>query len=385
MKRISVLGSTGSIGTQTLDVIRHCKGEFDVVVLTCGHNIGLLEKQIIEFSPKLVCVSEEADAKKLKEEFKNLTVYFGRDGLNKAAAFENTDLVVNALMGLSGFEPTVYALRAKKNIALSNKETLISGGDIIMKLAKDNGVFIYPVDSEHSAIFQCLQGAGDNKIKRLLLTASGGPFRGYTKEQLENVTVEEALNHPVWAMGSKVTIDSATMMNKGNEVIEACTLFDVDPDNVTVVVHKESAMHSAVEFEDGAIIAQMGVPDMKLPISYAINYPNRISGVSESLDLFKLSAMHFEECDRKVFKCLDLAFYAMKKGLSYRVVLNASNEIAVAAFLKGEIRFVEIAEVVEKAVMNHKGEALKTPEDVLRLDEEARGLAREIILGLKVK
>jgi len=383
MKRLSIFGSTGSIGTQTLEVVRRNSDDFAVSVLTCGKNIKLLQEQIDEFKPCIVCVSNENDAKVLNDKYKNLEVYFGREGLKKAASFENTDLVVNALMGMVGFEPTVYAIKAGKDLALANKETLVSGGDIVMNLAKENGVTIYPIDSEHSAIFQCLQGAGPNKIKKILLTASGGPFRGYTREQLETVTVESALKHPNWSMGSKITIDSASMMNKGLEVIEACTLFDVKPEDIEVVVHKESAIHSAIEFDDGSIIAQLGNPDMKIPIAYALTYPNRLSNISKPLDFFKLGSMHFEKADTSVFRCLGLAYLALSKGLSYRVVLNASNEIAVAAFLKGEIKFTAIADVVEHALNRHQGITLSTPEDVLMLDDKTRSEAKEYIEGIK--
>ncbi|MCQ2553639.1 MAG: 1-deoxy-D-xylulose-5-phosphate reductoisomerase [Clostridia bacterium] len=385
MKKLSILGSTGSIGTQTLEVVRRHPERFEVVALACGHNIELLKKQIEEFKPSFVAVAEESDAKNLALEYPDIKVEFGSLGIINAASETDCTMVVNALMGMIGFKPTVYAIQAGKDIALANKETLVSGGDVVMKMAKENNVQILPIDSEHSAIFQCLQGAGPNKIKRILLTASGGPFRGYTKEQLKDVTVEQALKHPNWSMGSKITIDSATLMNKGLEVIEAATLFGVNANQIQVVVHPESAIHSAIEFEDGSIIAQIGVPDMKIPIAYALTYPERLDDVSVPLNLFDLATMHFEKPDRHTFECLDLAYKAMEHGLSYRVVLNAANEIAVEAFLKGEITFLQIPEVINKACAQHRRVWIESPVGILAVDDNTRQFARRIIEQIKGK
>lgn len=385
MKKLSILGSTGSIGTQTLEVVRRHPERFEVVALACGHNIELLKKQIEEFKPSFVAVAEEEDAKKLAAEYPDIKVEFGSLGIINAASETDCTMVVNALMGMIGFKPTVYAIQAGKDIALANKETLVSGGDVVMKMAKENNVQILPIDSEHSAIFQCLQAAGPNKIKRILLTASGGPFRGYTKEQLKDVTVEQALKHPNWSMGSKITIDSATLMNKGLEVIEAATLFGVNANQIQVVVHPESAIHSAIEFEDGSIIAQIGVPDMKIPIAYALTYPERLDDVSVPLNLFDLATMHFEKPDRQTFECLGLAYKAMEHGLSYRVVLNAANEIAVEAFLKGEITFLQIPEVINKACAQHRRVWIESPVGILAVDDNTRQFARRIIEQIKGK
>lgn len=385
MKKLSILGSTGSIGTQTLEVVRRHPERFEVVALACGHNIELLKKQIEEFKPSFVAVAEEEDAMKLATEYPDIKVEFGSLGIINAASETDCTMVVNALMGMIGFKPTVYAIQAGKDIALANKETLVSGGDVVMKMAKENNVQILPIDSEHSAIFQCLQAAGPNKIKRILLTASGGPFRGYTKEQLKDVTVEQALKHPNWSMGSKITIDSATLMNKGLEVIEAATLFGVNANQIQVVVHPESAIHSAIEFEDGSIIAQIGVPDMKIPIAYALTYPERLDDVSVPLNLFDLATMHFEKPDRQTFECLGLAYKAMEHGLSYRVVLNAANEIAVEAFLKGEITFLQIPEVINKACAQHRRVWIESPVGILAVDDNTRQFARRIIEQIKGK
>lgn len=385
MKRLSILGCTGSIGTQTLELVRNNKDRFSVAALACGHNIDLLKKQIDEFKPGFVSVAEESDAKALALIYPEIKIEFGSIGLIDAASEIDCDMVVNALMGMVGFKPTVYALSAGRDVALANKETLVSGGEVVMKLAKENNARIIPIDSEHSAIFQCLQAAGPNKIKRILLTCSGGPFRGYKKEQLQNVTVEQALAHPSWSMGKKITIDSATLMNKGLEVIEAATLFDVNAHQIQVVIHPESAIHSAVEFEDGSIIAQIGKADMKIPIAYALSYPERLPDAGESLDLFELGSMHFEKPDRSTFECLGLAYKAMEHGLSYRVVLNAANEIAVEAFLKGEIRFTQIPEVINKACAQHRRVWIESPVGILAVDDNVRQFSRRIVEEIKGK
>lgn len=385
MKKLAILGCTGSIGTQTLEVVRSNKDRFSVVALACGHNIDLLKSQIDEFKPIFVSVADEADAMELSSVYPDIKFEFGNVGLIDAASETDCDMVVNALMGMVGFKPTVYALSSGKDVALANKETLVSGGEVVMKLAKDNNAKILPIDSEHSAIFQCLQAAGPNKIKKILLTCSGGPFRGYTKAQLENVTVEQALAHPSWSMGKKITVDSATLMNKGLEVIEASTLFGINANQIQVIVHPESAIHSAIEFEDGSIIAQIGKADMKIPIAYALSYPERLPDVGESLDFFKLGNMHFEKPDRGTFECLGLAYKAMEHGLSYRVVLNAANEIAVEAFLKGEIKFTQIPEVINKACAQHRRVWIESPVGILAVDDNVRQFSRRIVEEMKGK
>ena len=325
MKKISILGSTGSIGTQTLDIVR-INNDAEVVALSAHKNIDLLERQIREFNPKVVAIWEEADAKILSDKVKDLDVKvcFGMDGLIEVASVCDADIVVTAVVGMIGIEPTIAAIKAKKDIALANKETLVCAGHIIMPLAKDMGINIYPVDSEHSAIFQCLDK--NNPIKKILLTASGGPFRGFSKEELENVTLEDALKHPNWSMGKKITIDSATMINKGLEIIEASHLFGVDIDDIEVVIQKESIIHSMVEFKDNGILAQLGTPDMRLPISYAIFYPERRYISEERVDFSKLATLNFSKPDLDVFEGLNMAISAGKKGGSAPTVLNAANE-----------------------------------------------------------
>lgn len=385
MKKLAILGSTGSIGTQTLEVVRNNKDKYQVVALACGHKVDLLKEQIDEFKPSFVSVAEEKDAADLKRVYPNIKVESGSLGLINAASETDCDMVVNALMGMIGFKPTIYAIEAGKDIALANKETLVSGGDVVMNLAKEHGVKILPIDSEHSAIFQCIQAAGPNKIKKILLTASGGPFRGKKIDELKDVTVEQALKHPNWSMGNKITIDSATLMNKGLEVIEAATLFGVISNDIQVVVHPESAIHSAVEFEDGSIIAQMGIADMKIPIAYALSYPDRLPDICKPLDLFELQTMHFEKPDMKTFECLGLAYKALEHGLSYRVVLNAANEIAVQAFLNKEISFLQIPEVINKACAQHRRVWIETPIGILALDDSTRVFARRIVEEIKGK
>lgn len=359
MKKVAILGSTGSIGTQTLDVIRRNPDKFKVVALTCGNNIDKLSEQIQEFEPEIAysCnVNPKEDRKRLIE-----------------VATCDCDIVVNGLMGMVGLEPTYYAINAGKDVAFANKETLVVGGEVIMKAVKDNGVKLLPVDSEHSAIFQCLEGNKDRKIKKILLTASGGPFRGYTKEMLEHVTLEQALNHPKWSMGKKITVDSATMMNKGLEVIEAKWLFDVDPDNIEILVHPQSIVHSAVEFMDNSIIAQMGIPDMRIPISLALGYPERLNNPDRELDMFTEGAnLTFEKPDRETFKCIDIAYDAIKKGGSYPVVMNAANEVLVAKFLRGEIRFIDIPNTILDVMSKHEGKKNLSISEIVHLDREVR-------------
>jgi len=349
---ISILGSTGSIGTQTLSVIESHPDLFNVTSLSCGSNIDLLETQARKFKPDTVSVASEKDASDLRSRLKDtgIKVMSGMDGLLSTAADPKSDILVTGIVGMKGIRPTIEAIKAGKNIALANKETLVCAGHIIMPLAKEYNAKIIPVDSEHSAIFQSLQGNEDNPIKKIILTASGGPFAGMTRDDLEKVTLEDALSNPNWKMGKKVTVDSADMVNKGLEVMEAGWLFNVRRDQIEVAVHRQSILHSAVEFEDGAIIGQMGLPDMRLPIQYALTYPKRLKSPVESLDLFKVSTLSFTRPDLNVFRGLSLAFSAMDKGGNIPTAFNAADEAAVGLFLQRKIRFVEIPELIEKAM-----------------------------------
>lgn len=371
MKKIAILGSTGSIGTQTLEVVR-ANGDIGVVVLTAGKNVDLLEKQIREFRPKFAAIWKEKDAKELKERLTDIhcEIGFGMEGLIQAAVIAEADVVVTAVVGMIGIEPTVAAIEAGKDIALANKETLVCAGHIIMPLAKEKKVQILPVDSEHSAIFQCLQGNENNPIEKILLTASGGPFRDYTKSQLEKVTLQDALHHPNWSMGKKITIDSSTMVNKGLEVIEAKWLFSVEQENIQVVVQPQSIIHSMVQFQDGGVMAQLGTPDMKLPIQYALYYPNRRKLLGERLDFTRLSEITIARPDMEVFEGLKYAFEACKIGGSMPTVLNAANEYAVAKFLDGKIRYVDIVRMIRTAMDHHK--LIQNPSvcDILRIQLE---------------
>ncbi len=355
MKKISILGSTGSIGTQTLDVIRE-HGDMQVVALSCGRNLSLIEKQAREFKPQFVSVSDENDAKKLRTSLADtdIEVGYGMDGLIRCATIEPCDIVVTAIVGMLGIRPTIAAIKAKKTIALANKETLVTAGHIIIPLAKEYGVSILPVDSEHSAIFQSLNGEDKRTIDKILLTASGGPFRGWTKEQLAGVRPEDALKHPNWTMGRKITIDSSTMVNKGLEVMEARWLFGVEMDQIQVVVQPQSVIHSMVQFADGAVIAQLGTPDMKLPIQYALYYPERRFLPGERLDFAKLGSITFEDPDMEVFRGLKLAYRAGKRGGSLPTVYNAANEYAVGKFLNREISYLTIIDMIEGAMEHHK-------------------------------
>lgn len=349
---VSILGSTGSIGTQTLSVIESHPDLFNVTSLSCGSNIDLLETQARKFKPDTVSVASEKDAYDLRSRLKDtgIKVMSGMDGLLSTAADPRSDILVTGIVGMKGIRPTIEAIKAGKNIALANKETLVCAGHIIMPLAKEYNAKIIPVDSEHSAIFQSLQGNEDNPIKKIILTASGGPFAGMTRDDLEKVTLEDALSNPNWKMGKKVTVDSADMVNKGLEVMEAGWLFNVRRDQIEVAVHRQSILHSAVEFEDGAIIGQMGLPDMRLPIQYALTYPKRLKSPVESLDLFKVSTLSFTRPDLNVFRGLSLAFSAMDKGGNIPTAFNAADEAAVGLFLQRKIRFVEIPELIEKAM-----------------------------------
>ncbi len=351
MKKIAILGSTGSIGTQTLEIVDEQR-DIEVIALSAGGNIDLLEKQMRKYKPKYVSVWEEAKAKELRENTLDLgiPIGYGMEGLIETATIKESEILVTAIVGMLGIRPTIAAIKAGKKIALANKETLVTAGHIIMPLAKEYKVPILPVDSEHSAIFQSLQGAGTNSIHKILLTASGGPFRGRTIEELKNIQVEDALKHPNWSMGRKITVDSSTLVNKGLEVMEAKWLFDVDLDQIQVVVHPQSVIHSAVEYEDGAVIAQLGTPDMRLPIQYALYYPERRNLSGKRLNLFELGNLTFEEPDSKTFKGLELAYKAMRRGGNIPTVYNAANEKAVCLFLNRQISYLQITELIEEAM-----------------------------------
>lgn len=353
MKKIAILGSTGSIGTQTLDIVRE-QGDIQVVAMAAGSNISLLEAQMREFRPSLVSVWDEKKASELRTNTKDLGIKIvsGMEGLLEVSVIPESEILVTAIVGMLGIRPTIAAIKAGKKIALANKETLVTAGHIIIPLAKEYKVPILPVDSEHSAIFQSLQGAGDNKISRILLTASGGPFRGRKADELKNIQVEDALKHPNWSMGRKITIDSSTLVNKGLEVMEAKWLFDVALDQIQVVVHPQSVIHSAVEYQDGAVIAQLGTPDMRLPIQYALYYPERRNLSGRRLDLFEIADLTFEKPDTDTFRGLALAYQAMEKGGNIPTVYNAANEKAVSLFLDQKISYPEITELIEACMEN---------------------------------
>ena len=371
MKKIAILGSTGSIGTQTLEVVRE-NGDLEVLGLAAGNNIKLLEAQIREFHPKVAAVWSEEKAKELRENVKDLNVKIvsGMDGLIEVSVIPESEVLVTAIVGMIGIRPTIEAIKAGKNIALANKETLVTAGHIIMPLAKAHNVAILPVDSEHSAIFQSLQGNPRGALHKILLTASGGPFRGRTKEQLRNIQVEDALKHPNWEMGRKITIDSSTLVNKGLEVMEAKWLFDVDFDHIEVVVHPQSIIHSMVEYVDGAIIAELGTPDMKLPIQYALYYPDRRFLPGERVNFATLGQLTFEKPDLETFDGLRLAFEAGRTGGSMPTVYNAANELAVSKFLDRKIKYLEIPEIIETCMANHKNIINPTVEEILQTEKE---------------
>lgn len=366
MKQIAILGSTGSIGTQTLEVVRE-NGDIQVLAMAAGNNIALLEQQIREFHPKLVAVWSEEKAKELRDRIKDTKteVMCGMDGLIAVSVYKDVEILVTAIVGMIGIRPTIEAIKAGKHIALANKETLVTAGHIIMPLAKEYGVSILPVDSEHSAIFQSLQGNEHKSIHKILLTASGGPFRGKKEEDLLNIKVEDALKHPNWTMGQKITIDSSTMINKGLEVIEAKWLFDVDVDQVQIVVQPQSIIHSMVEYVDGAIMAELGTPDMKLPIQYALYYPERRYLPGDRLDFWSLGKIDFEKPDMKTFYGLELAYEAGRKGGSLPTVFNAANELAVSKFLNREIKYLEIMEIVEDCMRAHRNIENPTLQQIL--------------------
>lgn len=382
-KRIAILGSTGSIGTQALDVVRAHADKFEIEVLTAQNNADLLIRQALEFNPNVVVIANEAYYEQVKAVLqpKNIKVYTGAKAIAEVVEMDTIDIVLTALVGYAGLQPTLKAIAARKTIALANKETLVVAGEMVMGLAKEKGVHIFPVDSEHSAIFQCIVGEFHNKIEKIILTASGGPFRGKDKNFLKTVTKEQALKHPNWDMGAKITIDSASLMNKGLEVIEAKWLFGLESHQIETVIHPQSIIHSMVQFEDGSLKAQMGLPDMKLPIQYALSYPHRISSDFPRFDFTQPHQLTFEKPDTDTFRNLKLAYQALEKGGNLPCVLNAANEIAVDLFLKDQIGFLDISGVIEDTMAKVSFVAHPVLEDYIASDQEARAVAQ----GLKLK
>ncbi len=380
-KGIAILGATGSVGTQALDVIRAFPDKFEAVVLTCGSNAELLIKQALEFKPKSVVVTDPIQYKKVKEAlaFQDTTVLYGEEGLIEVVQYAEIGIVLNAIVGSAGLKPTVMAIQSRKDIALANKETLVVAGELIMALVKQYGVNMLPVDSEHSAIFQCLVGEEQNPIEKIYVTASGGPFRGRKRDELLQVTKAQALKHPNWSMGAKITIDSASLMNKGLEVIEAKWLFDLAIDQVDVIVHPQSIVHSLVQFKDGSMKAQMGVPDMKLPIQYALTYPARFENNFERFNFMDYPTLHFEKADMETFRNLALAYETLRAGGNKSCILNAANEVVVAAFLADKIGFLEMSDVIENTLEKVEFIANPTLEDYLETDRLARLITKEII------
>ncbi len=380
-KGVALLGCTGSIGTQALEVIEAYPDYFDLQVITANNNADLLIEQAKKYHPNTVVIVNEDHFEKVKEALweDDIHVYAGKDALCQVVEYSEVDVVLTALVGYAGLKPTIRAIEAKKNIALANKETLVVAGELVTKMARECGVNIYPVDSEHSAIFQCLTGEFHNKIEKIYLTASGGPFRGWTTEKLKDVKKEQALKHPNWEMGAKITIDSATLMNKGLEVIEAKWLFALKPDQIDVIVHPQSIVHSIVQFEDGSMKAQMGLPDMKLPIQYAMTYPERFKTDFPRFNFLDYPSLTFEQPDRETFKNLNLAFRAMDEEGTSACALNAANEITVQAFLEDKIGFLEIAEINEKTMASVENIQKPTYEDYVKVDKEARQKAEELV------
>ena len=380
MKKIAILGSTGSIGTQTLEVARE-NGDLEIVSLAAGSNVAKLEEQIREFHPKLAAVWSEESASDLRARVRDLDVKVvsGMEGLVEVCTCPEAEIVVTAIVGMIGIIPTVEAMKAGKDIALANKETLVTAGHMIIPLAEEKGVRLLPVDSEHSAIFQCLQGENRGQLKKILLTASGGPFRGKKRKELQTITAKDALRHPNWSMGRKITIDSATLMNKGLEVMEAKWLFDVEIEQIEVLVHPQSIIHSAVEYEDGAVIAQMGEPDMRVPIQYALTYPRRLKNSFPKIDFFARNTLTFEKPDRETFRCLALAYQALETGGTLPAVLNGANEVAVARFLEGEISFLQIPLLIENVMDAYTVKYEYTLEDLLEADAWARACASKFV------
>ena len=377
-KKIAILGSTGSIGTQALEVIDKIKDDLEVIALSAGNNINLISKQIEKYKPQIVSVKTKADADNLQKKYPSIKFLYGEEGLIKIADIDNIDIILVAVSGKIGLKPTIRAIQNKKDIALANKETLVMAGDIVMKLAKENNVKIIPVDSEHSAIFQCINKR--EEVKHLIITSSGGPFRSSTKEEMEHADLDEALAHPRWKMGKKITVDSATLMNKGLEVIEAHHLFDFEYDDIKVIVHPQSYIHSAVEYKDGSIIAQIGNPSMHIPIQYALTYPKRVEGIeTESFDFIKAAKFEFYEPDIDKFPSLALAIKAGKKGGTYPVCMNAANEEAVFAFLEKKIKFLDIYNITKQVFDLYKSIENPTIDDIIEEDEKIRIQTRKII------
>ncbi|WP_430534708.1 1-deoxy-D-xylulose-5-phosphate reductoisomerase [Listeria rocourtiae] len=380
MRKINLLGATGSVGSQTLAIVREHPELFQVVALSFGRNMKLGMAVIHEFQPEIVSVEHRRDYDKLKLEFPEIKVYYGALGLQEVATYSHGDILINAVMGSVGLQPTLDAIAAGKEIAIANKETLVTAGHLVMRAAKEKGVRLVPVDSEHSAIFQCLQGENPASIDKLIVTASGGSFRDKTRDQLKDVTVAEALAHPNWSMGNKITIDSATMFNKGLEVIEAHWLFDLDYDKIDVVIHRESVIHSMVAFKDGSHIAQLGLPDMRVPIQYALTYPERASiSFNKPFDITEFGTLHFDKMDLHRFPALKLAYTAGKIGGTMPSVLNAANEIAVAGFLNGQVAFQDIEALVENAMNRHK--VIQNPdlETIFQVDQETRAYVKTLL------
>lgn len=370
MKKIAIFGSTGSIGTSTLNVIRENPELFKVVTLVAGKNIEKLCEQIEEFGPQNVYIISEQDADIIRSKYHDINIYYGESGMEEISMLTDFDISISALVGISGLKPTYNMIKNGKTVALANKEVLVAGGKLIMNAAKQYGAKLLTVDSEHSAIMQCLNGEDTNPIDKILLTASGGPF--FDKEINDDITVEDALNHPTWKMGAKVTIDSSTMMNKGFEIIEAKWLFDVDPDKIEVVVHKKSLVHSMVQFIDGTIMANIGPKSMQIPIAYALNYPNRLKNNIEKLDLFQIRELVFEKPDLEKFKCLRLAYDAIKKGHCYQVILNAADEVLVEAFLNKKIKYTDIPNGIEHMMNMYENKELNTVDEILNFDKEVK-------------
>lgn len=379
IKTVSILGSTGSIGTQSLEVCE--KHGIKVTALAAHSSVDMLEQQARKFKPSKVCIYRDDKYSELKERLADtdIKVLSGMDGLCEIAVMDESDIVLNSVVGMVGLLPTLTAMEAGKNVALANKETLVAGGKIVTELAKKKGVTIYPIDSEHSAVFQCLQGNKREQLSKMILTASGGPFFGYTYDQLKNVTKEQALHHPNWDMGNKITIDSATLMNKGLEFIEAKWLFDLRPDQIEIVVHRQSVVHSAVEYNDYSVIAQMGVPDMKIPIQYALLYPDRMECPTGRLSLTDYGKLTFEKPDYDTFKCLSAAIEAITRGGAYPCLVNSANEEAVRAFLHDEIKFIQIGEIVSSVLDKFEYFDINSYEDVTKADSMAREYVRSVI------
>ena len=382
-KNVAVIGSTGSIGRQTLDIIAQHPDKFSAEVLTANTQADLLIEQALKFNPNVVVIADKTQYAKVKEALSqtDIKVFAGKESIDDVVQMDCVDIVLMALVGFAGLSPTIKAIEKGKLIALANKETLVVAGEYVMSLAKQNNTAILPVDSEHSAIFQCLIGEINNEINKIYLTASGGPFRNLNSEELSKVSVAQALNHPNWAMGKKVTIDSATLMNKGFEMIEAKWLFDIKPSKIEAVIHPQSIIHSMVEFEDGSIKAQLGIADMRLPIQYALSFPERLPNSSEKLDIYKYSTLTFEKPNRELFPCLDMAYYAIEKGGNAPAIMNAANEVAVEAFLKEKIKFIEIGNIIEKAFNTFAFVEKPSLEDYFKTDELVKEQLKKEILN----